>query len=102
MHITLSPVRMDETLELERQGDVLTFNGQAVDLSGVAEGAPLPAAATGCAWITGAVERIDKRLHLTVILPHGPNAPQATLFPEPLRITRNGRVRLPAHDQPEA
>jgi hypothetical protein len=98
MHITLSPIRMDGTLALERRGDTLVFNGAALDLSAIPEGATLPAPAIDCPWITGGVERRDGALHLTLVLPHGPDAPPETLFPAPLVLTRDGPVDLPPHD----
>lgn len=41
MIITLVPVRMDSTLTLIREGETLIINGERVDLSAAAEGAPL-------------------------------------------------------------
>lgn len=97
MHITLSPVRSDTPLSLERQGDRLVFNGDPLDLSPIPEGATLPAAATGCPWIVGEVTRMAGVLHLTLVLPHGPDAPPETLFPAPLLLSQDGPVALPPH-----
>jgi hypothetical protein len=44
MHITLTPMRHDATLTLHRAGEVLTINGDPLDLSVIPEGATLPGA----------------------------------------------------------
>ncbi|WP_323041588.1 hypothetical protein [Gemmobacter sp.] len=71
MHITLSPIRSDEVLTLHRAGDMLTINGQSLDLSVISEGATLPAEAVNSPWIAGPISRIDGTLHLTLLFPHG-------------------------------
>lgn len=96
MHITLSPVRLDETLTASRAGDVLTLNRQTFDFGPLPEGATLPAEAIDSPWIVGPVSRIDGELHLTLRLPHGPNPSQAVAFPEPIKVTGNGPIALPA------
>lgn len=95
MHITLSPVRSDTPLHLERHGDTLVFNGERLDLAPIPEGATLPAAATGCPWIAGDVTRDKGALHLTLVLPHGADAPPETLFPAPVVLIGDGPVALP-------
>lgn len=100
MQITLSPMRRDDRLTLARKGDVLTVNGDDLDFGPLPEGAVLPAAATGCDWIVGDVTRTGGVLHLTLILPHGGNAPYETLFPAPLTLTGDGPVDLPPTDLP--
>ncbi|EPX84560.1 hypothetical protein ruthe_02105 [Rubellimicrobium thermophilum DSM 16684] len=65
MIITLVPVRMDSTLTLIREGETLIINGERVDLSAAAEGAPLDLSQRDEAgdvvvphpWIIGPVER---------------------------------------------
>lgn len=99
MHITLSPVRSDIRLALERRGDKLIFDGDPLDLSPIPEGASLPAAATGCRWILGFVERRGGVIHLTLALPHGAEAPPQTLFPAPLVLMADGPVDLPPFTQ---
>lgn len=95
MHITLSPVRLDETLTASRAGDVLTLNGVAFDFGPLPEGATLPAEAIDSEWIVGPVSRIDGDLHLTLRLPHGPNPSQAVAFPAPLTVLEDGPIDLP-------
>ncbi|MDT8853500.1 hypothetical protein RNZ50_00330 [Paracoccaceae bacterium Fryx2] len=98
MHITLSPCRHDGTLTLHRAGDTLTVNGEPFDLAGIPEGATLPRAAVACDWLGSDITRTGGVLHLTLILPHGPDAPPGTLFPAPLLLTGDGPVALPPHD----
>lgn len=101
MHITLSPVRLNETLAASLTGDVLTLNGIAFDFSPLPDGATLPAEAVASDWITGPVSRIDGELHLTLRLPHGPNPSLAVAFPEPVTVTQDGPILLPFDPPPE-
>ena len=96
MNITLSPVRLNETLTASRAGDVLTLNGDVLDFGPLPDGATLPAEAIASEWVVGPVSRIDGELHLTLRLPHGPNPSQAVAFPEPIKVTGNGPIALPA------
>jgi len=100
MKITLSPQFRDDPLTLHRTGDVLTVNGDAFDFGQLPEGATLPRAAVGCDWIEGNVTRTGGVIHLTLILPHGANAPEATRYPAPLTLTGDGPVELPLYDTP--
>lgn len=95
IHITLSPMRRDDTLNLSRNGDTLTINGTDFDFGPLPDGATLPQEAVDCEWLAGDVERIDGDLHLALILPVGPDSDQAAKFPEPITVTRNGPVDLP-------
>lgn len=98
MKITLSPVRMDTRLTAEVEGEILTLNGDAVDLSAATPGAPLEE--PGSPWIVGAVHRDESgTLSVTLILPHGGTPPRETLFPAPIEITA-GPVPLPPYDAP--
>lgn len=98
MHIKLSPVRSDTPATLIVAGDVLTYNGEDLDLSEIPEGATLPRSAIDCDWAASDVCRIDGELHLAVILPHGANAANETRFPEPIHVTTDGPVDLPEYD----
>jgi len=106
MLINFSPVgdfptpEAPETLALSKHGDTLTINGVAFDLSVVPDGATLPAGATGSKWFGGPIERIDGVLHVTLILPHGPNPSQAVAFPEPITVTTNGPITVPQDEEP--
>ena len=102
MILTLSPRRSDETLTVERTGDVLTLNGDDLDLSVIPEGGLLPATAVGTPWIVGNIRRRSGTLSLTLVVPHGPDAPQETRFPTPITLTTDGPVALPPHAAPAA
>lgn len=95
MHITLSPVRLDELLTATLAGAVLTINGEAFDFSQLPEGGTLPAEAIASEWIVGPVSRINGELHLTLRLPHGANPSRAVAFPEPVTVTADGPIPLP-------
>lgn len=95
MHITLSPQRRDDALTVSKQGDTLTLNGIAYDFSVIPDGATLPASAVDCEFIAGNVERINGVLHISLILPHGPNPSQAVAFPEPIINPADGVLELP-------
>ena len=103
MIIQLYPIRSDAALTLIRQGDRLILNGQVADFSDLAEGESRPCEAIGCDWIVTGVTRRDGRLHLGLLLPHGPlpfpppEAAWAVTHPAPLEILGDGPVALPAY-----
>lgn len=98
MHITLTPQRRDERLFVSRTGDCITLNGVAFDFTPLAEGDLLPREAIGSDWFAGDVLRINGVLHFALFLPHGPSAPDTTLFPQALTLAADGPVDLPAYD----
>ncbi|AZB65043.1 hypothetical protein EBL87_15320 [Cereibacter sphaeroides] len=96
MQITFSPQRRDGALILARAGDSLILNGEVLDMSGIPDGATLPRDAVGSEWLASDIERIEGVLHLTLILPHGPDADAATLFPAPVHAETDGPISVPA------
>lgn len=98
MQLSFSPIRQDATLRLERQGDCLILNGERLDLSAIPDGATLPRDAVPCLWLASDVERVAGTLHLTLLLPHGADAPQETLFPAAMSLTDDGPVALPPYE----
>lgn len=98
MKISLSPQRRDEPLKLERYGDVLIINGVRFDFSPLQENDILPRAAVDCAWIVSDIKRRNGVLELTLILPHGRNAPLNTRFPTAIIDPPDGLVQLPRYD----
>lgn len=94
MIIKLSPVRSDDGLSVAKTGDILEVNGVALDFLHLADGATLPAEAVGCDFVIGPVERINGDLVLTLMLPHGADAPQGARFPVDL-YPADGQVQLP-------
>ena len=98
MQITLTPMNRDDRLTLERSGDSLTINGEAFDFTAIPEGGTLPRDAVACDWLAGDVTRAGGVLHLTLILPHGADAPLETRFPAALTLTGDGPVALPPYE----
>lgn len=94
MKITFFPIRSDTQLSLSKDGDVLTINGEGFDFSALPDGAILPREAVATDWLTSDVERINGTIHLSLILPHGADAPPEERFPAPQEITRNGLIPL--------
>ena len=39
--------------------------------------------------------RVDGRITLTLVLPHGSDAPEAARFPQPIIVTQAGPIPLP-------
>ena len=101
MRISFSPHRRDYTLEVHKQGDVLTINAEAFDFSDLPNGATIPDGTVPCPWIVGPVERINGGVSLTLLLPHGPNPSQAVAFPETLVNPANGKLAIPFDPPPE-
>lgn len=95
MVINLMPQRSDEQLVISKNGDVLTVNDKAFDLSPIPNGATLPASAIDSPLFCGDVERIDGVLHVSLILPHGPNPPHNVAFPVPLTVAQDGAIEVP-------
>ena len=100
MRISFSPQRRDDTLVVSKSGDTLSINGDVFDFSTLPEGATIAAENSPSPWITGPIERIDGKLHLTLLLPHRPNPSAAVAFPEPLVDPADGSLELP-HDPKE-
>ena len=95
MRISFSPQRRDDALKALKTGDILTINGAAFDLSGIPDGATLPAEATGSEWFAGPIERIEGVLHVTLLLPAGPSPEPWQAFPESITVTEDGTIDVP-------
>lgn len=93
--VNLCPQRRADTLTLSKSGDILTLNGKAFDFSPLPNGATLPSSAIDSPFFCGDVERIDGVLHISLILPHGPNPPHHVAFPIPLTVTQDGKIEVP-------
>lgn len=96
MKITFSPVRCNDQYEAFVSGDVLTINGKSLDFGPLPNGATLPKDDVDCLWVVSDVERIDGEICLTLMLPHGVNAPPETRFPDMVTVTE-GDVDLPPY-----
>ncbi len=98
MKINLTPQRRHDRLKLSRTGDALTINGETFNFAALTDGATLPRNAVSCEWLASDVTRTGGAVCLTLILPHGANAPNETRFPPPITITSDGPVILPAYE----
>lgn len=99
MKIKLWADLVEGPLDASVSGDVITINGEAIDLSGIPEGYRLPGSAVGNKFFveTDFVERIGKTLYLTLRLPVSWDSPEEYRNPnEPLVIdARSGQVKFP-------
>lgn len=95
MNITLSPYGGEETLELVKDGNRLTINGELFDFTRMAEGDTLPGAAITCAFINRDVDYIGGHLTLVVRFPNPWNYSPEQAFPEPLLDIPDGPIALP-------
>lgn len=102
MNINLSPLWNAATLVVRKAGDALTINGETFDFSPLPDGAVLPAGSISSEWITGDVRRVNGKLELTLVLPHGAHASHECLFPSPLIDPPDGLLALPFTPEPEA
>ncbi len=93
--IVLSPIRLDARLAVARDGGRLLVGGVPLDLAALAGTAPDPEAAPPSPWLAGPVRREGGRMVVPLLLPHGPAAPAATLFPAPVAVEADGPVALP-------
>ena len=95
MIITLSPIRMDASLTVARAGDTLTLNGVDIDVSTHIwnpEAEPHP-------WIIGQPVQVEGVWQVTLLLPHGRDAPQSVLWPAPITDPPDGPVALPTDSE---
>lgn len=99
--INWCPVRRNAELTLSAQGDALTINGEVFDFTPLPDGDTLLRDGVACEWLASDVERIGDVINLTLILPHGANAPQETKFPQPVTVSADGPVPVPLHNLAE-
>lgn len=104
MIINLTPIRTDTPQPtVFVSGDVLTVNDVEFDLSQLGEGDRLPSDAVDSPWVVEAdIMRTGGNVVVTLLLPIGPNAPEASRFPDPIIVDTDGPVTLPAFNAEEA
>lgn len=96
MIIHLSPQRRDDTLEVSRSGDILIINGEPLTfLSEIESGQSVDMNVYGHPWLGDEAKRIDGVLHVTLLLPHGPNPSRRVAFPDPIIDPPDGPIALP-------
>ncbi|MFA9287646.1 hypothetical protein ACCQ08_22895 [Comamonas sp. SY3] len=102
MKINLSPQVRADSLEVIKNGDKLTINGEPFDFTPITEGGVLPAAAVDCEFVIGDVRRQGGELQLTLLLPIAWDAPESCAFPQPILNPADGRLPLPTDEVPNA
>lgn len=101
MRISFSPVRSDATLALAKTGPkALTINGDTLDLSDVPDGATVNANGLH-PMLIGDIEMKPTGPHLTVILPHKADAPNAARFPADIINPPDGPIAVPGQTAEE-
>jgi hypothetical protein len=99
MLIKFSPSRADGgDIVIAVRGDVLTVGNEEFDFSNLRSGDLLPSNACTPASFFGDIVRGEYGIELTVVLPHGANAPYERRFPEPIITVVDGPVELPPYD----
>lgn len=96
MRISFSPQRRDDSLVVEKSnGDRLRINGDLFNFNTLEEGDIIASGLVPCEWIVGPVERVDGEIHLTLVLPHGPNPISSIAFPDAIIVAEDGPINLP-------
>ena len=93
MTLRFAPVRSDDALMLERQGDTLIINGTVVDIAAMADAEdPIDTAQvqSGILSVTLHARQYD----VLLLLPHAAEAGQAQRWPEPITVTGDGPVSI--------
>lgn len=105
MKIKLWADLVDWPLEASVSGDVITINGEDIDLSGIPEGYRLPGSAVGNKFFveTEFVERINGELNFTIRLPvHWDTVEEYRNPSKPIFISvKKGVVNFPDTTPPE-
>ncbi|MCP4824949.1 MAG: hypothetical protein GY892_12670 [Shimia sp.] len=101
MQITFSPMRPEARLTLSCRGECLYVNGTAYDFSDLAEGDSHQPDGPESAVFAAPVRRCEGCVQVTLVLPHGPNASQETLFPDVQNTPTEGEIAVPLWGSPE-
>lgn len=75
------------------QGSAVVLNGEALDLGTYTADPEVPHD-----WIFGQPDQNGGVWHVTLILPHGADAPEETCFPQPITVTADSPVTLPPYE----
>lgn len=107
MIISFVPRRCADLLEVVKAGDALTINGEVYDFAVLPDGGTLPVEwvdgpdgeavfvdAIGCPFIETSVHRIAGELHISLVLPVGPDPTEAARFPVSINPP-DGPISLP-------
>ncbi len=96
MILNYFPQLRSDALTLSKNGDILTINGEEIDFEPLESGTKLPldVCQEYSPFLLAAQRNNDGELELTLLLPHGKDATQAALFPQPV-IAIDGLVEVP-------
>ncbi|MDQ1183592.1 hypothetical protein [Agrobacterium larrymoorei] len=95
MKISLSPIRLNDTLIVEKNGDRLRINGDLLNFGPLPEGGTIKLSDIPGGWICDDVRRINGDLHICLVLPHGSDPAECVAFPSPLENPPDGVIDLP-------
>lgn len=91
--VKFSPVRSnEEPLTASWMDPVLTVKSVEYDLSLLEDGS------TATHPVLGNVYRVGNDYGVTLMLPHGSNAPESTRFPEDIIVEDNGNITIPVYN----
>ena len=96
--IDFSPIRQDLPISISVKGvcNIVSINGEDFDFSLLPINSYLPVSAIASNWFCKDVERQgDGTLLISLLLPHGVDAPIETKFPVPILIESDQDVALP-------
>lgn len=100
MLISFFPQRRDDALEVHKQGDVLTINGEAFDFTDLPDGGMIAFGDCPCDWLMAPIERVGGELRVTLALPFRIGN-RHVAAPPPLENPPDGQLVLPNLDQVE-
>lgn len=99
MKINLFPFLTDDKIDATVSGEMITLNGEVIDLSFISEGQEVPASAIGNPWFSASEEvaRIDGEISFCLKLPVSINSPLEILQANnPIQlIVNSGPVEFP-------
>ena len=98
MRISFSPQRSEASLTIRKSGELLIIGDTSIDFSSIPDGATVQDARRFHAMLRGAIERIDGEIHVTVVLPIGPAAPEAVRFPSTVTVIADGAIANPGSE----
>ncbi|QLG90780.1 hypothetical protein HZF02_01890 [Pseudomonas yamanorum] len=100
MKITLYQVLSDEMIEASVSGDVITINGEAIDLSVIPDGYKLPASAANNPWFVNGdyIQRVNGVFEFSLRFPVKWDSPDEVRAPDtPIILdVKSGKVRFPS------
>lgn len=81
MKINLTPMRSDSRFSVSLAGMQLRIGDSFIDLGSVTAETPMPCHMTGCDWIVSDITMEEGEISVTLIFPHGADAPEEMRFP---------------------